>query len=99
MCFEDYHWFFGNGLLFAIIFTLLFLGGSAYLLIYIFYKYKSRYNTYSMKQDKCPNCHTPIEATYIRCPECHYQLKTNCPSCGKVIKTTWDICPYCDQEV
>jgi len=99
MRFEDYHWFYGNGSLFAIIFTLLLLGGLAYLLVHIFYKYKNGYNYYATRQGKCPNCHIPVEATYIRCPECHHKLKTNCPSCGMVVKTDWDICPYCEKEL
>jgi RNA polymerase subunit RPABC4/transcription elongation factor Spt4 len=48
---------------------------------------------------QCSNCGAPVEEAYLRCPECHYKLKTNCLSCGKVINTKWDICPYCETEL
>lgn len=50
-------------------------------------------------QGSCPNCSATVENAFIRCPECHFKLKTNCPSCGKIVKTTWDICPYCEVKL
>jgi len=47
----------------------------------------------------CPQCKMPVEEAYLRCPECHFQLKTNCPSCAKIVKTSWDICPYCEGQL
>jgi len=47
----------------------------------------------------CPQCKAPVEAAFLRCPECGYRLKKNCPECGKIIKTSWQICPYCEAEL
>ena len=59
----------------------------------------ARYSPSQGDEDQCPNCGIATEREYLRCPECHFQLKTNCPSCGKVVKTKWDICPYCETEL
>ena len=96
-CFEDYYWFFGKGYLLTFIYILILVSVLVYILVRVIHKYKFR--SYALNQSKCPNCHNPVEETYIRCPECHYKLKTNCPSCGKVVKTSWDICPYCEAEL
>jgi len=99
-CTRDFEWFYGNGNALNIIIAIILLGIIAYLIIHIIYfKNSGRYNHYPKHNDKCPNCNTHIEPSYIRCPECHHRLKNNCTTCGKVIKTTWDICPYCEAEV
>jgi len=56
-------------------------------------------STRPIMQGKCPVCGEPVEQAYLRCPECHHQLKLNCPSCGKLVKTTWEICPYCEVQL
>ena len=98
-CFEDYYWFLGRGSLFTIIFVVVVISVLVYLLIHFVHKYNSGNHNHTLNQAKCPNCHSPVEETYIRCPECHFKLKANCPSCGRVIKTSWDICPYCETEL
>jgi RNA polymerase subunit RPABC4/transcription elongation factor Spt4 len=50
-------------------------------------------------QGNCPNCNAPVENSFIRCPECHFKLKSNCPSCGRIVKTNWEICPYCEAKI
>ena len=98
-CFGYNYWFYGNWPLLTIIFIIILFSVLAYVLIRLFHKYRNTYNYYPTSQDKCPGCHIPVEAIYIRCPECHYKLKTNCTSCGKVVKTGWNICPYCESEL
>ncbi len=51
------------------------------------------------RAEKCPNCSAPVEAAYLRCPECGHQLKRNCPECGKIVKTHWKVCPYCESDL
>jgi RNA polymerase subunit RPABC4/transcription elongation factor Spt4 len=43
----------------------------------------------------CPGCQRRIEADYLLCPDCHYQLRLRCPSCDRLLNPSWDICPYC----
>ena len=87
------------------IFWLLLFAGLGFLIFHTIRSGRSgsnsidRYSIYSRFQDKCPNCGISAEREYLRCPECHFQLKINCPSCGKVVKTKWDICPYCEAEL
>ncbi len=95
-CFEDYYWFLGKGNLLTFIYIIILVSVLVYILVRVIHKYKFRNHNDTLNQSKCPHCHNPVEETYIRCPECHYKLKTNCPSCGKVVKTSWDICPYCE---
>jgi len=49
--------------------------------------------------ESCPACGAPIEPEYIRCPECHYKLKTTCPNCHRIVKTNWKICPFCETKL
>jgi hypothetical protein len=44
----------------------------------------------------CPNCHYPVEKSYLRCPRCQRRLKDPCESCGKPVDPRWAICPYCE---
>lgn len=57
------------------------------------------YNRFEHATAVCPQCKIPVEDAYLRCPECHYQLKLNCPTCAKVVKASWDICPYCEGQL
>jgi RNA polymerase subunit RPABC4/transcription elongation factor Spt4 len=43
----------------------------------------------------CPGCQRRIEADYLLCPDCHYQLRLRCSSCDRLLNPSWDICPYC----
>ncbi|HGY56742.1 MAG TPA: zinc ribbon domain-containing protein [Caldithrix abyssi] len=63
-----------------------------------FQQSQSKYSA-AIIQENCPHCGAPTEKTYIRCPECHFKLKTNCPGCGRIVKTSWDICPYCETDL
>lgn len=49
--------------------------------------------------ESCPSCGAPVEPEFIRCPECHYKLKTNFPNCNKIVKTNWKICPFCEAKL
>lgn len=98
-CSADYFWCYENGQLLTTLFGFILLCVIIYASIRFIYKYKNGYNYKAIHQNTCPNCDIPVEATYIRCPECHYKLKTNCPSCGMVVKTDWDVCPYCEKEL
>jgi hypothetical protein len=44
----------------------------------------------------CPNCHSPIEKNFLRCPHCQRRLKDPCESCGKPVDPRWAVCPYCE---
>ena len=48
---------------------------------------------------RCPECKAPVEAAFLRCPECGTRLKRNCPECGKIVKTRWQVCPYCEARL
>ncbi len=43
----------------------------------------------------CPGCRRRVEADFIVCPHCHYQLRLRCTSCGRLLNPNWDVCPYC----
>ncbi|MBT4502274.1 MAG: hypothetical protein HOC74_31360 [Gemmatimonadetes bacterium] len=43
----------------------------------------------------CPACGGRVEAAFLRCPECGFQLKINCPECGKIVETDRVNCPFC----
>lgn len=55
------------------------------------------YSTY--RADDCPKCNAPVEAAFLRCPECGHKLKHNCPGCGKIVKTHWQVCAYCEMDL
>ena len=95
-CFENEYWFWGGESLLTLLIVVVVTGILTYLFIQLIHKNKIHR---LHKQSLCPNCHHPVEETFIMCPVCHYKLKTNCPSCGKVVKTDWDICPYCETEL
>ena len=97
-CMYNYYWTWGNGLILPVIYFI-FFGGLIYVLVSVFNKHQSKYVFPAANQDKCPNCHCPVDETFIMCPECHFRLKTNCPSCGKMVKTNWDICPFCENKL
>jgi hypothetical protein len=44
----------------------------------------------------CPNCHYPVEKSFLRCPHCQRRLKDPCESCGKPVDPRWALCPYCE---
>lgn len=47
----------------------------------------------------CPRCEHPIEASWLRCPECQQRLKDPCRSCGRPVDPRWSICPHCESPV
>jgi hypothetical protein len=47
----------------------------------------------------CRNCGVPVEATFLRCPNCTRKLREPCPNCRKPLDPRWKICPYCETEV
>lgn len=44
---------------------------------------------------KCPNCDTPVEESYVVCPNCRTKLRPTCEVCSAPIQTTWKVCPHC----
>jgi hypothetical protein len=46
----------------------------------------------------CRNCGTPVEPTYLACPNCMRKLRDPCRECGKPLDPRWKICPYCQTE-
>jgi len=43
----------------------------------------------------CPQCATPLEATFVMCPACGYSVSSTCPGCRKSLSQEWKFCPYC----
>jgi RNA polymerase subunit RPABC4/transcription elongation factor Spt4 len=43
----------------------------------------------------CPGCRRRVEADYLLCPDCHYQLRLRCAGCDRLLNPSWDVCPYC----
>jgi RNA polymerase subunit RPABC4/transcription elongation factor Spt4 len=43
----------------------------------------------------CPGCRRRVEADFVVCPHCHYQLRLRCTGCGRLLNPNWDVCPYC----
>ncbi|HYH00915.1 MAG TPA: ATPase, T2SS/T4P/T4SS family [Terriglobales bacterium] len=45
---------------------------------------------------RCPGCGCGIEAEFVVCPSCSYELKRTCHSCRQELKLEWKTCPYCN---
>jgi uncharacterized Zn finger protein (UPF0148 family) len=50
-------------------------------------------------EQSCPHCEYPIEAGYLRCPNCERKLRSPCRKCAKPLDPKWGVCPYCETEV
>jgi uncharacterized Zn finger protein (UPF0148 family) len=50
-------------------------------------------------EQSCPHCEYPIEAGYLRCPNCERRLRSPCRKCSKPLDPKWGVCPYCETEV
>lgn len=49
------------------------------------------YSLFKRKDERCPVCNTIVQDSFIRCPECHYELKIKCLNCGKLINSNLPI--------
>lgn len=84
------------------LFWLLLIVGGGYLMYRLIKSSQSGGNNRAyghFQSGSCPGCKAPVEADFMRCPECGFRLKRNCPQCGKIIKTHWQICPYCEADI
>jgi hypothetical protein len=52
-----------------------------------------------LREQTCPNCESPVEKNYLRCPHCQRRLKDPCPSCGKPVDPRWGLCPFCETNL
>lgn len=43
----------------------------------------------------CPQCHTPVQASFNYCPTCHTKLHPHCAQCQRPVRLTDTFCPYC----
>jgi hypothetical protein len=50
-------------------------------------------------EQSCPHCEFPIQANYLRCPNCERRLRNPCRKCRKPLDPKWGICPFCETEV
>ena len=50
-------------------------------------------------QKKCPNCDSPVQDVYLRCPDCGHGLKSHCPGCSHIVENSWQFCPHCKQPL
>lgn len=51
------------------------------------------------RQLRCSGCHCPVEAVYLRCPECGQELKSHCPGCSHIVDSSWQFCPHCKESL
>ena len=47
----------------------------------------------------CPNCNSPVEESYVVCPNCRTKLRPTCEVCSSPVQTTWKVCPHCGNEL
>ena len=47
----------------------------------------------------CPNCNSPVEESYVVCPNCRTKLRPTCDVCSNPVQTTWKVCPHCGNEL
>ncbi len=94
MCGQWSGWGWGWGILMPLIW-IAFLVGAVYFGIHAF----SAVRRSVIREGRCGACRSQVEAAYLRCPECGYQLKKNCPTCRHIVKTSWSICPYCEADL
>ena len=50
-------------------------------------------------EQSCPHCEYPIQANYLRCPNCERRLRNPCRKCRKPLDPKWGVCPFCETEV
>ena len=50
-------------------------------------------------EQSCPHCEYPIQASYLRCPNCERRLRNPCRKCRKPLDPKWGVCPFCETEV
>ncbi|MFX1453376.1 MAG: zinc ribbon domain-containing protein, partial [Promethearchaeota archaeon] len=44
----------------------------------------------------CGRCGSAIDAKFLYCPYCSFQLKRlTCPACNKDVRADYKLCPYC----
>lgn len=51
------------------------------------------------QQPTCSECQSPVEAVYLRCPECGQELKTHCPRCHHIVDSKRQCCPHCKEAL
>ena len=47
----------------------------------------------------CPNCNSPVEESYVVCPNCRTKLRPTCEACGTAVQTSWKVCPHCGTDL
>lgn len=47
----------------------------------------------------CPQCHTPVQATFNYCPTCNTKLHPHCAQCQRMVRLTDTFCPYCGYKL
>jgi hypothetical protein len=52
-----------------------------------------------LEESSCPSCEFPVEASYLRCPQCQRRLKHPCPTCAKPVDPRWSLCPFCEMTL
>src|SRR5688572_30504990 len=50
-------------------------------------------------EQSCQYCEYPIQADYLRCPNCERGLRNPCRKCSKPLDPKWGVCPFCETEV
>jgi RNA polymerase subunit RPABC4/transcription elongation factor Spt4 len=47
----------------------------------------------------CPQCQSPVQATFNYCPTCHTKLHPHCAQCQRMVQLTDTFCPYCGYKL
>jgi hypothetical protein len=50
-------------------------------------------------EQSCPHCEYPIDADFLRCPNCERKVRNPCRKCTRPLDPKWGVCPYCETEV
>ena len=78
----------------AVLWTLIALLTPSMLGLIIYLLVRSNYSDLT-----CPNCNSPVEESYVVCPNCRTKLRPTCEVCGTAVQTTWKVCPHCGTDL
>ena len=48
---------------------------------------------------KCPVCDTPVQESFVVCPNCRTKLRPTCDVCSAPVQTGWKVCPHCGSQL
>jgi hypothetical protein len=51
------------------------------------------------ERSECARCAYPVEAAWVRCPDCRAQLAVTCGDCENPMALDWTVCAWCAADV